>query len=390
MSEQDPADLVAAIAEGYVNSRCLHVIAVSVSVMSRGRSTPRDRPRSRGRSRRRGAWQGHAPPRLVRGLRDDGRGIPAQRGVRAAHVRPSQRAIAADPYARTADHVGLVQGARGLGQIGSTGGRAHDPDGFFAYLDSHPGESKTYDEGMTAMTLRRIERIVPHYDFSSVRQHRRHRRWPRTSAPSGPRPGTEREGDPVRPATGARHLRRRRPHLAAARETSSATRCQRPTATCCPTSSMTGAMLTRSRSSPPCALPRPLTALCCSSSSSSRRMRNPSWPATSTSTCSRWWAAVSARWRSTSNCSRPAVGRLVATYRRPARPSSRPGPAKDRSRRCCDAHADRSVPVPITRSVAAQPNGTGILVRMGPNGWMPLGLTADSGDDGTFLAPHDD
>jgi hypothetical protein len=41
-----------------------------------------------------------------------------------------------------------------------------DPDGFFAYLDAHPDESEVYDQGMTAMTVRRIARMVPHYDFS--------------------------------------------------------------------------------------------------------------------------------------------------------------------------------------------------------------------------------
>src|SRR5262249_37669556 len=44
-----------------------------------------------------------------------------------------------------------------------------DPKGFFAYLDSHSEESRIYDDGMTSMTRRRIERIVPHYDFSEFR-----------------------------------------------------------------------------------------------------------------------------------------------------------------------------------------------------------------------------
>jgi hypothetical protein len=51
-------------------------------------------------------------------------------------------------------------------RTGTPGAELHEPRGFFAYLDAHPGESRTYDEGMTAMTVRRISRIVPHYDFS--------------------------------------------------------------------------------------------------------------------------------------------------------------------------------------------------------------------------------
>jgi hypothetical protein len=51
-------------------------------------------------------------------------------------------------------------------RTGRPGAELHEPRGFFAYLDAHPDESQTYDEGMTAMTVRRIARIVPHYDFS--------------------------------------------------------------------------------------------------------------------------------------------------------------------------------------------------------------------------------
>jgi hypothetical protein len=59
--------------------------------------------------------------------------------------------------------VGHLDDATRTGRPGTT---FLDPDGFFAYLDRHPDESTAYDAGMTAMTTRRIERIVPQYDFS--------------------------------------------------------------------------------------------------------------------------------------------------------------------------------------------------------------------------------
>ena len=100
---------------------------------------------------------------------------------------------------------------------GRPGAESLDRDGFFAYLDSHPAESKTYDEGMTAMTLRRIARIVPHYDssvFTSIadvgggRGHLLRAVLDRAPSAKGilfDRPG-------------ARHRRQRRAHLAATRE----------------------------------------------------------------------------------------------------------------------------------------------------------------------------
>lgn len=51
-------------------------------------------------------------------------------------------------------------------RTGRPGTEFVDPAGFFAYLDRHPGESDVYDRGMTAMTVRRIARTVPHYDFT--------------------------------------------------------------------------------------------------------------------------------------------------------------------------------------------------------------------------------
>ncbi len=52
-------------------------------------------------------------------------------------------------------------------RTGRAGATLRDPGGLFAYLDAHPAESTVYDEGMAAMTTRRISRVVPHYDFSA-------------------------------------------------------------------------------------------------------------------------------------------------------------------------------------------------------------------------------
>jgi hypothetical protein len=51
-------------------------------------------------------------------------------------------------------------------RTGRAGATFHDPSGFFAYLETHPDESRAYDAGMTAMTERRIDRILPAYDFA--------------------------------------------------------------------------------------------------------------------------------------------------------------------------------------------------------------------------------
>jgi hypothetical protein len=167
MSEQDPADLVASLAEAYVNSRCLHVIA-DLGVCD---------------------VVGDLPMRVTE--------IAAEVGADAAALGRVMRHLAAlgvfeltegafrhNEASRllTSDHPsGLLPLTRLLGlpviwdsfrvleesvRSGRPGAELQHADGFFAYLDSHPGESDTYDEGMTAMTVRRIERILPHYDFS--------------------------------------------------------------------------------------------------------------------------------------------------------------------------------------------------------------------------------
>jgi hypothetical protein len=167
MSEQDPADLVASLAEAYVNSRCLHVIAY-LGVCDAVADVPLRVTDIAGEV---GA-DAVALGRVMRHLAS--LGIFEMRDGAFRHNEASRLL--------TSDHPsGLLPLTRLLGlpivwdsfkvledsvRSGRPGADFHDPDGFFAYLEEHPGESNTYDEGMTAMTLRRIERIVPHYDFS--------------------------------------------------------------------------------------------------------------------------------------------------------------------------------------------------------------------------------
>ncbi len=167
MYEQDPADLVASLAERYVNSRCLHVIA-DLGVCDVVSDVPLRVTDIAGEI---GADAG-ALARVMRHLAS--LGVFEMTDGTFRHNETSRLL--------TSDHPsGLLPLTRLLGlpivwdsfkvlgdsvRSGRPGAEFHDPDGFFAYLDSHPGESDTYDEGMTAMTRRRIERIVPHYDFS--------------------------------------------------------------------------------------------------------------------------------------------------------------------------------------------------------------------------------
>jgi hypothetical protein len=167
MSEQDPADLVGSLAEAYVGSRCLHVIA-SLGVCDAVADVPL---RVTDIAAEVGA-DAAALGRVMRHL--------ASMGV----FEMTDGAFRHNEASRllTSDHPsGLLPLTRLLGlpivwdslkvledsvRSGRPGAEFHDPDGFFAYLDAHPAESDTYDQGMTAMTLRRVERIVPHYDFS--------------------------------------------------------------------------------------------------------------------------------------------------------------------------------------------------------------------------------
>jgi len=165
---KDPAELVGELAEGYVGSRCLHVIA-SLGVCDVLSDVPvglTDIAREVGAD----------PPSLGRVMRHlASLGIFEMTDGSFRHNDASQLLTSDHPSGLLPltlmlglpimwDSLGVLEESV---KSGRPGAESLDRDGFFAYLDSHPGESTIYDEGMTAMTLRRVERIVPNYDFSA-------------------------------------------------------------------------------------------------------------------------------------------------------------------------------------------------------------------------------
>lgn len=167
MSDRDPSELVVSLAEGYVNSRCLHVVAALGvcdvvgddlrPVTDLARDVDADPP-ALGRVMR------HLASLGIFEMRDSAfRHNDASRLLTSGHpggMLPLTRMLGLpimwDSFKVLEDSV----------RTGRPGAEFHEPRGFFAYLDAHPGESQTYDEGMIAMTFRRIARILPHYDFS--------------------------------------------------------------------------------------------------------------------------------------------------------------------------------------------------------------------------------
>ncbi len=167
MAANDPADLVSNLAGCYLDSRCLHVVT-DLGVPDALAGGPRTLASLAGEL----GVDGAALGRVIRHL--------AALGVFEFHdgaVHPN----AASRLLQSDDQSGLLALTRMLAlpiiwdsvrsledsvRTGRSGATLVDPDGFFAYLDRHPHESRIYDEGMTSMTRRRIERIVPNYDFA--------------------------------------------------------------------------------------------------------------------------------------------------------------------------------------------------------------------------------
>jgi len=167
VSEMEPSELVGSLAEGYLGSRCLHVVA-NLGVADLVSDEPRRL------SEIAGDLGVDAPSlgRVVRHLAS--LGVFEVKDAEVWHNQASRLLRHDDPQ-------GLLPLTRMLGlpviwdsfksledavRTGRPGTTFHDPEGFFAYLDSHLDESEVYDQGMTAMTRRRIDKLVPCYDFS--------------------------------------------------------------------------------------------------------------------------------------------------------------------------------------------------------------------------------
>lgn len=166
MTEGEPVEVVA-LAEAYLGSRCLHV-AVDLDLADAVADDPRDLFEVAGEV---GANAG-ALMRIVRHLA--ALGVFEFRAGRIWHNEASRSLRTDDPGGKAGlikllglpvmwDSSSHLEAAVRTGRPGT---EFVDPAGFFAYLDAHPGESDAYDRGMTAMTVRRIARTVPHYDFT--------------------------------------------------------------------------------------------------------------------------------------------------------------------------------------------------------------------------------
>jgi hypothetical protein len=166
MTEGEPIEVVE-LAEAYLGSRCLHVV-VELGLADAVTDDPRDLAEVAGEVGADAVFL----MRVVRHLA--ALGVFEFRAGRIWH-NDSSRSL------RTDDPGGKAELIKMLGlpvmwesfshleaavRTGRPGTEFVDPDGFFAYLDAHPGESDAYDRGMTSMTVRRISRTVPHYDFT--------------------------------------------------------------------------------------------------------------------------------------------------------------------------------------------------------------------------------
>ena len=159
MTAQDPADLIGSLAEAYVNSRCLHV-AANLGVAD----ILTDEPRTLVAVASELDVEPTALVRLLRHLaslgvfamrEDNVWNNEASRLLRTGHpdeLLPLTRMLGLPIMW---DSFGALDQAVRTGRPGAT---FRDPEGFFAYLDAHPAESAVYDEGMAAMTTRRIAR----------------------------------------------------------------------------------------------------------------------------------------------------------------------------------------------------------------------------------------
>lgn len=167
MGDVTAADLVGELAEGFLNSRCLHV-AANLGVAD----VVRDEARPLAEVADSLAVDAAALERVMRHLAS--LGVFRVEAGQVSHNEASRLLRSDDPGGLLPltrllampvfwDSVKALEDAVRTGRPGMT--FVH-PDGLFSYLDTQPDESKVYDEGMTAMTVRRIDRTVPHYEFS--------------------------------------------------------------------------------------------------------------------------------------------------------------------------------------------------------------------------------
>ncbi len=165
--EDDPVQLVGSLMAGFVDSRCLHVVANlgMADVVGEGPMPIAELA----------AELGVDPLSLTRLLRHlVTLGMFSVHGDQVAHNEASRLLRSDHPLGmlETVQLMALpiiwdsVRHLEDAVRTGRPGTLFHDQRGFFGYLSEHPDESAVYDRGMTSMTMRRINAHVPAYDFS--------------------------------------------------------------------------------------------------------------------------------------------------------------------------------------------------------------------------------
>ena len=163
----DPVQLVGSLMAGFVDSRCLHIVANLGMADAVG-----DEPVSVAELAAELGVDVGSLTRLLRHLAT--LGLFSLQGDRLAHTEASRLLRSDHPLGllETAQLMALpiiwdsVRHLEDAVRTGRPGTLFHDERGFFGYLADHPDESAVYDRGMTSMTTRRIAVQVPAYDFS--------------------------------------------------------------------------------------------------------------------------------------------------------------------------------------------------------------------------------
>jgi len=163
----DPVQLVGSLMAGFVDSRCLHVVANLGMADAVG-----EEPVLIAELAAELGVDAGSLTRLLRHLVT--LGLFSVIGDRVSHNEASRLLRADHPLGllETAQLMALpiiwdsVRHLEDAVRTGQPGTLFHDERGFFGYLSDHPVESAVYDRGMTSMTMRRIAAQVPAYDFS--------------------------------------------------------------------------------------------------------------------------------------------------------------------------------------------------------------------------------
>ena len=163
----DPVALIGALMSGFVDSRCVHVVA-NLGVAD----VVGEEPMSIAGLASELGVDGGSLSRLLRHVVT--LGLFSVDGAGVAHNEASRLLRSDHPLGMLAltqlmalpliwDSARHLEDAVRTGRPGTT---FVDQRGFFDYLADHPDESAIYDRGMTSMTTRRIAAQVPAYDFS--------------------------------------------------------------------------------------------------------------------------------------------------------------------------------------------------------------------------------